>query len=189
MRRDAMFRLALACETRDQETGLHLRRMQSTTEALCRELGLEDTEVEEIGLAAVLHDVGKIAIPEAILRKEGAFTAEEREVARLHTVRGEELLAGPEFYETARQIARHHHERWDGSGYPDGLAGAAIPRSARIVAVADVYDALVSPRVYKEAWRADEAAAYVLDHASLHFDPGMVEAFEAVWKRGEMEPR
>jgi PAS domain-containing protein len=187
MRRDAIFRLALACETRDEETAAHLRRIQWMTEALCRELGLDVAEADEIGLSAVLHDVGKITVPEAVLRKEGAFTAEERELARLHTIRGEELLSGPEFYATARQIARHHHERWDGSGYPDGLAGLAIPRPARIVAVADVYDALIRRRSHKSAWDPGEAAAYILDHAGLHFDPAVVGAFEALWRRDGLE--
>jgi len=184
MRRDAIFRLALACETRDADTGTHLRRIQATTAALCRELGLPGAETEETALASVLHDIGKIAVPEAVLKKKGSLEAEEIELIRRHTLHGEAMLAGPDFYETARRIARSHHERWDGDGYPDRFARLAIPRPARIVAVADVFDALISRRVYKPAWDQADAAREILERAGTHFDPEVVAAFEALWRSG-----
>jgi PAS domain S-box-containing protein len=183
MREDAVFRLAAACEARDPETGVHLRRIQSLTTLLAGELGMPPDEVEELSLASVLHDVGKIVVPDAILWKPGRLDPEEFMIVKMHAAQGEAMLTGPEFYATARSIARHHHERWDGSGYPDSRAGADIPWPARIAAVADVFDALVSPRVYKHAWDPEAAAQEILGHAGTHFDPRVVEAFEALWHR------
>lgn len=186
MREDAVFRLAAACEARDPETGAHLRHIQSLTTVLAQELGVPSQQVEEFALAGVLHDVGKIVVPDAILWKPGRLLQEELMIVKMHATQGEAMLAGPDFYATAREIARHHHERWDGSGYPDGRAGADIPFSARVVAVADVFDALISPRVYKRAWAPEEAAREILTHAGAHFDPQVVEAFEALWARGAL---
>jgi GAF domain-containing protein len=189
MRADAVFRLAAACEARDPETGAHLRQIQSLVNALARELSIPEPRVEELALAGVLHDVGKIVVPEAILWKPGPLGPEEFNIVKMHTTQGETMLAGPDFYATARDIARHHHERWDGAGYPDGRAATDIPFPARLVAVADVYDALISPRVYKHAWPEDEAAREILAGAGTHFDPRIVEAFEALWQRGALDGR
>jgi PAS domain S-box-containing protein len=183
MREDAVFRLAAACEARDPETGLHLRRIQVVTTLLARELGMAAEAVEELSLASVLHDVGKIVVPDAILWKPGKLDPEEFMIVKMHAAQGEAMLTGPEFYSTARAIARHHHERWDGGGYPDGRGGTAIPWAARITAVADVYDALISPRVYKHAWDPEAAAREILAAAGAHFDPTVVEAFESLWRR------
>jgi diguanylate cyclase (GGDEF)-like protein/PAS domain S-box-containing protein len=183
MRRDALLRLAQVCEARDAESAAHLRRIQTLTEALCRELLLPEEEEAEISLASVLHDIGMIGLPEHRFDAGAPRTAAERDAIRLHPITGEALLAGPAFYATARQIVRSHHERWDGSGYPDGLAGHAIPRPARIVAVADVYDALTSPHASRPAWSGDQAAEYIVDHAGILFDPEVVAAFERVWRR------
>jgi HD-GYP domain-containing protein (c-di-GMP phosphodiesterase class II) len=183
MREDAVFRLAAACEARDPETGQHLRRIRTLTALLANELGMTPEQVEDLSLASVLHDVGKIVVPDAILWKPGRLDPEEFMIVKMHAAQGEAMLQGPEFYATARQIARHHHERWDGSGYPDRRSGEEIPWPARIAAVADVYDALVSQRVYKHAWDPEAAAREIIANAGTHFDPRVVEAFESLWKR------
>jgi response regulator RpfG family c-di-GMP phosphodiesterase len=188
MRRDAIFRLAMTCEARDPETVPHLQQVLAMTEALGRELGITGNELADLSLSSVLHDAGKIRTPDTILWKPGLLGAEEMAIVRLHTLHGEQLLAGPEFYATARQIARHHHERWDGSGYPDGLAGEAIPLAARIVAVADVYDAMTTRRVYRPAWPAERAAREIIAQAGRMFDPRVAEAFESL-HRADRLPR
>lgn len=185
MREDAIFRLAAACEARDPETGQHLRNIRHYVRHLCRAMNFGVEEIHELSLAAVLHDVGKIRTPESILLKPGPLLPEEYEVVKLHTIEGAEILAGPSFYETARQIARHHHERWDGSGYPDRQQAADIPFAARITAVADVFDALTSRRVYKPAWSVEQAGEEILRVSGSHFDPGVVEAFRSLWIRGD----
>jgi diguanylate cyclase (GGDEF)-like protein/PAS domain S-box-containing protein len=189
MRRDAILRLAAACEARDRDTGHHLRSIHRLTHALARELGHTEADAEELALAGVLHDVGKIRTPDAVLRKPGPLTAEERRVMRLHTVHGEAMLAGPDFYRLARQAARSHHERWDGSGYPDGLVGLSIPEPARIVAVADVFDALITSRVYKPAWPVERAVREIIAQSGSAFDPRVVGAFEALWRSGRLPER
>ncbi|MBI2762022.1 MAG: PAS domain S-box protein [Chloroflexi bacterium] len=189
MRRDAIFRLAAACEARDPETSLHLQQILSVTESLARELAMSPDDVEDLSLASVLHDVGKIRTPDAILWKPGRLGREEMMVMRLHAADGEQMLAGPAFYTTARQVARSHHERWDGSGYPDGLAGEQIPMGARIVAVADVFDALTARRSYKAAWPAERAAGEIICQAGRLFDPRVVEAFEALWHSNRLTVR
>jgi GAF domain-containing protein len=189
MRRDAIFRLAVACEVRDPETVAHLQRIYALTQELGRELGIAGGALEDLALSSVLHDAGKIRTPDTILWKPGLLGEEELAIVRLHTMHGEQLLAGPEFYATARQIARHHPERWDGSGYPDGLAGEAIPLPARIVAVADVFDALTARRVYRPAWPEERAAREIIAQAGRLFDPRVVAAFEALYRADRLPPR
>jgi putative two-component system response regulator len=138
--------------------------------------------------AAPLHDIGKIAIPDSILLKPGRLSEEEFEVVKTHAVLGARVLSGggSDLLEAAERIARHHHERWDGGGYPDGLAGDAIPVAARLVHVADVFDVLVHERPYKESWTVEAAADEIRAGAGTQFDPEAVEAFEAlgppVWR-------
>jgi len=138
--------------------------------------------------AAPLHDIGKIAIPDSILLKPGKLSDEEFEVVKTHALLGARVLAGAdsELLEVAERIVRHHHERWDGGGYPDGLAGEAIPAVARIAAVADVFDVLVHERPYRDSWSVDEAAAEIRKGAGTQFDPDVVQAFEdlgpAAWE-------
>jgi putative two-component system response regulator len=189
MRRDAIFRLATACEVRDPDTIPHLHQIRALTEALARELGLEAAEVEELSISSVLHDAGKIRTPDTILWKPGRLSAEEMAIVRLHAMHGEQLLAGPEFYATARSIARHHHERWDGSGYPDGLAGQDIPLPARIVAVADVFDSMTARRVYRPAWSVERTAHEITVGAGSMFDPRVVHAFDALYRSGRLPRR
>ena len=141
-------------------------------------MGLFEDEVRMIELAAPLHDIGKIAIPDAILMKPGPLTAEETAVMRRHPQIGYDLLSNSQnrFIQLSALIALRHQERYDGSGYPDGLAGEQIPLEARIVAIADVFDALMSQRPYRRAWSIDEALAYIGENSGRHFDPRCVEA-------------
>lgn len=178
-RREVLERLARAAEFRDDDSGEHTRRVGRTTRMLARELGLPDDEVEQLAAAAPLHDVGKIGIPDAILLKPGKLTPGEFEVIKRHVKIGARLLedSGARVLETACTIARTHHERWDGGGYSTGLSGEAIPIAGRIVAVADVFDALTHERPYKEAWSVERAVDTVLDESAGAFDPTVVEAF------------
>lgn len=182
---DAIYMLAVASEAKDQDTGDHVRRIRGLTERTARTLGFDETEAYDMGLAAVLHDVGKIHVPDAILSKPGPLTAEEREVIQQHTLWGQRILPDRPFFARSRAIARSHHENHDGSGYPDGLARTGIAVEARIVHVVDVYDALVSPRVYKKAWPREKALGELRDKAGVMFDPEVVAAFSATVAAGE----
>jgi PAS domain S-box-containing protein/putative nucleotidyltransferase with HDIG domain len=181
---DAIYMLAVACEAKDQDTGDHVRRIRTYAQAIARELGFDEREAESIGYSAVLHDVGKMHVPDHILKKPGALTDDERLIVQQHTVAGERILSEKPFFHRARLIARGHHENWDGSGYPDKSAGNAIPVEARIVHLADVYDALTTPRVYKLAWTGDDAAGVIRESRGKMFDPEIVKAFEALYRRG-----
>jgi putative two-component system response regulator len=178
--REGILMLSLAAEARDNITGNHIRRIQNFSYRISLALGLSETESDRIGFFSMMHDVGKIHISDNILNKNGALTQEERRIMQTHTTAGEKILGQSPYYEVARQIARSHHEWVDGSGYPDGLKGNAIPLSARIVAVADVFDALTSARPYKEAWPVDRALTEINRLAGRQFDPNVVDAFSAV---------
>ncbi len=179
-RTEAIHRLGSAAEYRDNETGWHVLRMTNYAMAIARHLRLPEDQRELLYVAAPMHDVGKIGIPDAVLLKPGRLTDEEMTVMRRHTEIGETLLEGGDNLITAaREIAGAHHERWDGAGYPRGQAGEDIPILARICAVADVFDALTSVRPYKHAWPVDEALAWIDEHSGAQFDPGVVAAFRA----------
>jgi hypothetical protein len=177
---DTVYMLAIASEAKDHDTGEHVRRIQQLTARLARELGMNDHDAEALGLASVLHDVGKIHVPDHILKKPGRLTAEETATMQQHTVVGERILGDKPFFAAARRIARGHHENWDGSGYPDRTSGESIPIEARIVHLADVYDALVSPRVYKAAWTPREAMDFIDESRGHMFDPEIVKVFRSV---------
>jgi putative two-component system response regulator len=185
---DALHRLALVAEYRDDNTADHTERVGELAAQLARRLGLGDRTVWLVRRAAPLHDLGKIAVPDNILLKPGRLTDEEFEVVKTHAVLGARVLAGAdsEVMQIAERIARHHHERWDGSGYPDTLAGDDIPVEAQIVHVADVFDVLVHERPYKESWTVEAAAEEIRRGAGTQFAPAAVEAFEAlgptVWR-------
>jgi putative two-component system response regulator len=181
-RSEVLERLALAAEYRDDDTQEHARRIGRTCGLLAERLGLPAEMCELIVRAAPLHDVGKIGVPDAILLKPGRLTDDEREVMKQHTRIGAELLAGGHspVLQLAREIALSHHERWDGSGYPDGVAAEAIPLAGRIVSVADVFDALIHERPYKRAWPIGEAVLEILDQRGHHFDPSVIAAFETL---------
>ena len=195
-------------ETRDSDTGNHIYRTQAYVEALARHLKahpglaahLDDLHLERIVKAAPLHDIGKIGIQDRILLKPGKLDPAEWDIMKTHAALGGEAIqramdkarayagasqdqAPPEalaVLDVARCIATSHHEKWDGSGYPEGLAGEAIPLPARLMALADVYDALTMPRVYKDPWHPDKAAAYIIEQRARHFDPRVVDAFAAL---------
>lgn len=183
---DSIYMLAVASEARDEDTGAHVRRIQYYSEALARALRTPPAAAEHLGLSAILHDVGKMHVPDRILKKPGPLTPEERREMEQHTVVGERILSRAPFFDVARQIARHHHENWDGSGYPDALRGEQIPAAARIVHLADVFDALTSPRVYKAPWPPAQAVEAILAGRGTQFDPAVVEAFEALDRNGDL---
>lgn len=172
-------RLGRAAEYRDNETGLHIIRMSKYSALLARSLGWSEAQVELMLNASPMHDIGKIGIPDAILLKPGKFEPHEWEVMKTHAAIGAELLDGDTspLLALARTIAMTHHEKWDGSGYPQGLSGDDIPQAGRIVAVADVFDALTSSRPYKKAWSLDDAVGYIKDNVGKHFDPEVVVHF------------
>jgi CHASE2 domain-containing sensor protein len=176
---EVIHRLAQATESRDQETGLHLERMSRMCERLGLALGMTATEAETLRNASLLHDVGKIGVPDAILLQPGSLSPEDRDLMRRHTTVGSELLSGSssDVMRMAEEIARTHHERWDGQGYPAGLAGEAIPLVGRICAVCDVFDALLSDRPYKDPWPVPEALEQLRRERGKHFDPAVVDAF------------
>lgn len=178
-RREVIRRLATAGEFRDNDTGQHVERMSQYAYALALAAGMPTQEALALRDAAPLHDIGKIAIPDAILLKAGKLTDDEWSTMQRHAEIGGTILEGSDFtlLQLAREIALTHHERWDGSGYPAGLVGTAIPLSGRIVAIADVFDALTSVRPYKRAWSVDEAVAFLRDNAGRLFDPELVARF------------
>ncbi|WP_428940555.1 HD domain-containing phosphohydrolase [Fontivita pretiosa] len=176
---DAIYMLAVASEAKDEDTGRHVRRIQHHTRELARRLGFSHDESEAIGYSAILHDVGKIHVPDSILTKPGPLDDHERARMQLHTLAGERILSPNPFFDRARRIARWHHENFDGSGYPDGLERDAIPIEARIVHLADVYDALTHSRVYKRAWSDQDAIREISRQRGIMFDPAVVDAFNA----------
>jgi putative two-component system response regulator len=175
-------RLGRAAEYRDNETGFHILRMSQMSALLARQLGWDEAQCELMLHASPMHDIGKIGIPDHILLKPGKFDPDEWEIMKTHTTIGAELLDGDnsDLLTLARSIALTHHERWDGSGYPNGLAGEDIPLEGRIVAVTDVFDALTSERPYKKAWSVEEAISFIRENAGSHFDPQVVEKLEQV---------
>ncbi|MBI2302634.1 MAG: HD domain-containing protein [Armatimonadetes bacterium] len=182
---EMVLRLAFVAEFRDPDTVHHLRRIGLLAEALAERLGLPAEEIRALAVAAPLHDIGKVAIPDEIILKPGVLTADERLVMQSHTVVGARLLEEAESptLQLAELICRTHHERWDGSGYPDGLTGDAIPLPGRIVALADVYDALVTKRVYKPAATPEQALVILHAEGPAHFDPQVLAAFFAAEER------
>ncbi|MFP4030835.1 MAG: HD domain-containing phosphohydrolase [Desulfococcaceae bacterium] len=183
--------MAELSEFRSEETGYHLKRVSHYTRILARDVAdhypeyeLTRSGAEEISLVSPLHDIGKVAIPDRILHKPGKLTAEEWEIMKTHATIGGNLLrkiydkTGSPYLWFAHQIAMYHHERWDGNGYPEGLRGEAIPMPARIMAVADVYDALTSERCYKAAFSHEKARSILLEGAGDHFDPKLIDAFQ-----------
>jgi HD-GYP domain-containing protein (c-di-GMP phosphodiesterase class II) len=179
---DALRRLAMAAEYRDDNTHEHTERVGELAARLARHLGHEDRTVWLVRQVAPLHDLGKIAIPDTVLLKPGRLTREEFEVVKTHAVLGARVLAGGEsdLLRAAERVARSHHERWDGTGYPDGLGGNDIPIEGRLVHVADVFDVLVHERPYKESWTVDAAAEEIRRGAGTQFDPEVVRAFDAL---------
>jgi HD-GYP domain-containing protein (c-di-GMP phosphodiesterase class II)/methylmalonyl-CoA mutase cobalamin-binding subunit len=175
-------RLSMAVEFRDEDTGAHIERIGRLSTLLAEQIGMDQDFCEQLSHAAPLHDVGKVAIPDAILLKPGPLTAEERAIVETHAEEGHRLLRGSSssILELATTIALSHQEKWDGTGYPRGLTGEAIPIEGRIVAIADVFDALTSDRVYRKAFPVDEAVQMMREQRGRHFDPVLLDAFMEV---------
>lgn len=172
-------RLRLACEAHDTSLGEHLDHVAAYACELGRALGLAEDRILALRHAAPLHDLGKIGLPVELVNKRGALTDAEMDEIRTHTVIGHRILAGSEHpvIQSAALVALHHHENWDGTGYPHGLAGEDIPLDARIVAIADVYDALASPRSYKPAWDRSEIVQEMMRLRGTKFDPHLTDVF------------
>ncbi len=181
-RTELIQRLVRATEMRDEDTADHIVRMARYCEALARRIGLDDASCDRILLATQMHDVGKLGVPDRVLLKEGLLTPDEVKEMQLHTVVGSNILSGSgsALIQMAECIALTHHEKWDGSGYPNGLKGAHIPIEGRICAVCDVFDALTSKRPYKEPWSLEDATAELRKLAGSHLDPDLVEAFLSI---------
>jgi putative two-component system response regulator len=181
--RETVLRLSKAAEYRDPETGAHILRMAYYSMLIARELGLSEDDQQLLLEAAPMHDIGKVGIADAILLKPGRLTPEEFEVMKQHAMFGYELLSGSssKLLQAGAEIARGHHEKYDGSGYPFGIKGDEIPVFSRIVAVADVFDALTSERPYKKAWEVEAAVDFLNAGAGTHFDPACITAFFSAW--------
>jgi putative two-component system response regulator len=180
--RETINRLSRAAEFRDNETGMHIVRMGRFAQVLGRAVGLGEDEAEVLLLAAPMHDIGKVATPDAILLKPGKLTPDEWTIMKQHTTAGYEILkdSSSKMLQKGAEIALTHHEKWDGSGYPNGLAGDEIPISGRICALGDVFDALTSVRPYKPAWPVEQAIVHIHQSSGTHFDPDLVKLFERV---------
>jgi putative two-component system response regulator len=180
---EIIWRLARAIEYRDGDTGEHVSRVAQVSQIIANGIGLGAERSRTIYLAAPLHDIGKIGIADAILGKPGKLTPDEFAIMRTHVTIGARILedGSSELIRTAELIAQSHHERWDGTGYPDRLSGSDIPIEARVVAIADVFDALCAERPYKKAWPIDKAYAEIVACSGTHFDPACVAAFCANW--------
>ncbi|WP_289016278.1 HD domain-containing phosphohydrolase [uncultured Methylobacterium sp.] len=183
--REIISTLMRAAEHRDSDTGDHIARVSTYVGLIAEALGMPPDECRQLSLAATMHDVGKIAVPDAILLKPGALSAEERREMEQHAERGQRILGGSAspVMRLAAEIAVSHHERWDGTGYPYRLKGEAIPFSGRVAAVADVFDALTTERPYKQAWPLERARAHMSENAGTHFDPRIIKAFLSRWQQ------
>ncbi|MGC9109562.1 MAG: HD domain-containing phosphohydrolase [Caldimicrobium sp.] len=176
---EIIFRLAKAAEYRDEHTGYHIQRVSHYCVAIGTYLGLDNEALEVLKYASPLHDIGKLGIPDAILLKPGALTKEEWEIMKLHTIIGAQILSGSKirYLKAAEKIALYHHEKWDGTGYPEGLKGEKIPLFARITAIADVFDALTTDRPYRKALSVEDALQIIKNERGSHFDPQIVDIF------------
>jgi putative two-component system response regulator len=176
---DTIYRLARAAEYKDGGTGAHIRRIGQYCACITRQMGLGNDKIENIIYAAPMHDIGKIGIPDKLLLKPGKLNSDEWEIMKQHTIMGAEILqdSDVDFIKLAEVIALTHHERWDGNGYPEGLSGESIPLAGRIVAIADVFDALTSKRPYKEAKPVEKSLDIIRKSSGTHFDPYIVNAF------------
>ncbi len=182
--KETLMRLARAGEHKDYDTAMHLQRMSLYSKAIAVAIGMNDEDAEVIELSAPLHDIGKIGIPDSILLKEGPLDNNELKIMQSHPIIGYEILQNSpsKYLQMGGEIALAHHERYDGTGYPYGLKGKAIPLSARIVAVADVFDALTSIRPYKDAWSIDQAFEYIRNEGGKHLDPELVDIMLSIRK-------
>ncbi len=178
-RLEVIRRLGRAAEYRDDMTGYHIIRMSRYSQQLALAAGMSEQDAETVLNASPMHDIGKIGIPDSVLMKPGKLDPDEWEIMKTHVDIGVEILSGSDFnlMNMAAEIAQSHHEKWDGTGYPGGLVGEDIPLTGRVVAIADVFDALTTERPYKKAWPVDETVAFLKEQSGKHFDPNLVELF------------
>ena len=178
-RMEVIRQLGRAAEYKDNETGTHILRMSAYTKIISKKIGLDNVRAELIFLSAPMHDIGKIGTPDYILRKNGELSPEEWEIVKAHPLQGAEIIGNHQsaLLQTARVVALTHHEKFDGTGYPYGIKGYDIPLAGRIVAIADVFDALTSEHPYKEPWNLERAVEYLVAQKGKHFDPELVDAF------------
>lgn len=181
---NAVTMLGSACEGKDETTGNHVRRVQHFTEALAIAVGVEENEATHMGIMSILHDVGKVSIPDEILKKPGKLTDDEWLEMKRHPEYGAKILGEHPYYSVAKDIALYHHENFDGSGYPVGLAGEEIPLTARIAKIADTFDALTTTRPYKDAWDIEDALNWMQENAGSLFDPELVLAMGGLHEQG-----
>ena len=185
--KESLFVLANAIEARDSYTHAHMKRLNDYARALALELGWDHAELEALEFGAILHDIGKIYIPETVLCKNGKLSDEEWVEMRKHPEVGARMIRDIPYLSAAVPMVLHHHERWDGKGYPEGLAGEAIPASARLLSVADAFDAMTSDRPYRAALDGDTAYQEIIDGSGKQFDPDMVKALMRCWEAGEFQ--
>jgi len=181
---DAVTMLSVACEGKDEDTGFHVRRVQYYTEAIAIELGIPQDEAEHMGVMSILHDIGKLYIPDVILKKPAKLDPTEWEIMKRHAEFGVRILGDNPFYEIAREIAACHHENLDGSGYPNGLKGEEIPLSARIAKAADIFDALTSRRPYKEPWSVEKTLEWMDTQNGTQLDQKVVAGLHRLVEQG-----
>ena len=177
--KDIIFTMGEIGETRSKETGFHVKRVAEYSKLLALLYGINDDKANILKMASPMHDIGKVGIPDHILNKPGKLTSEEWEIMKTHSELGYSMLKGSnrEILKVAAIVAKHHHEKWDGSGYPSGLYGEDIPIEARITAIADVFDALGSDRCYKKAWKDEDIFTLLKNEKAKHFDPHLVDLF------------
>jgi putative two-component system response regulator len=179
--------LANAIEDRDNMTGQHVERVNAYAQALAEELNWSEESRSALEFGAILHDIGKIRVPDSVLSKPGKLTEDEWVEMRKHPEVGRRMIAGIPYLEPAAPIVLHHHERWDGSGYPLGLAAEAIPVGARLLAIVDTFDAMTTDRPYRPAVVPSDAFETLVDNSGTQFDPGIVQAFVRCWERGDIQ--
>jgi putative two-component system response regulator len=179
--------LANAIEARDSSTADHVERVNAYAQAMAKELGWDDTRCHALEFGAILHDIGKIAVPESILSKRGPLSESEWVEMRKHPEVGKRMISGIPYLAPAIPVVLHHHERWDGTGYPAGLAGADIPEDARLLSVVDTFDAMTTDRPYRPAIPAADTYETIIEHSGTQFDPAMVAAFTRCWERGDIQ--
>ena len=184
--KDAVTMLSVACEGKDEDTGYHVQRVQFYTEALALECGIDPVDAEHMGIMSILHDTGKLFVPDAILQKPAKLDTDEWLIMKNHPANGARILGDNPFYAIARDIAVSHHENYDGTGYPAGLKGDDIPLSARIAKVADVFDALSSKRPYKDPWPIEKTLDLLQNGAGSEFDPAIIKHFMKLYEAGKI---
>jgi len=181
---NAINMLCVASEGKDEDTASHIQRVRYYTKALASLCGCSEKEAEHMGAMSILHDIGKLFVPDEILKKPGPLTEDEWVIMKKHPEYGVKILGDDDFYQQAKEISLGHHENYDGSGYPSGLQGESIPLSARIVKLADVFDALTTKRPYKEPWTNEEAIAFIKEKQAIMFDPDLVEKMLVLFNDG-----